>query len=176
MVAFDGDYDGNRDVFVVPAVGGIPKRLTFHPQPDSVDSWTPDGKRILFHNYGSWVDNKPREYTMDLNGGFPVEVPLPLALAGSYSPDGKSLAYLPYERADDAWKRYRGGRATTIWIANLADSSVVKIPRTDSNDHSPMWIGNQIYFLSDRNGPYTLFAYDTVSRPAPPHFSRDRAT
>ena len=164
MVAFDGDYDGNRDVFVVPAVGGIPKRLTFHPQPDSVDSWTPDGKRILFHNYGSWVDNKPREYTMDLNGGFPVEVPLPLALSGSYSPDGKSLAYLPYERADDAWKRYRGGRATTIWIANLADSSVVKIPRTDSNDHSPMWIGNQIYFLSDRNGPYTLFAYDTVSK------------
>ncbi len=164
MVAFDGDYDGNRDVFVVPATGGVPKRLTFHPSSDSVDNWTPDGKRLLFHNSGTWVDNKPRLYTVDLNGSFPVEVPLPLALAGSYSPDGTKLAYMPYERADEAWKRYRGGRATTIWIANLADSAVTAIPRKDSNDHSPMWVGNQIYFLSDRAGAYTLFSYDPASK------------
>ena len=163
-VAFDGEYDGNRDVFVVATAGGVPKRLTFHPQNDSVDGWTPDGKRVLFHNSGSWVDNKPRTFTVDLNGGFPSEVPLPIATEGSFSPDGKQLAYLPYERADEAWKRYRGGRATTIWIANLADSSVVKIPRTDSNDNSPMWVGNQVYFLSDRSGPYTLFSYDTGSK------------
>ncbi len=165
MIAFSGDYDGNTDVYVVPATGGIPKRLTYHPAQDIADGWTPDGKRVLFHNMGTWVDNKPRLYTVDLNAGFPVEVPLPIGLNGSYSPDGKSLAYLPYERADDAWKRYRGGRATAVWIANLADSSVVKIPRTTSNDHTPMWTSaNQIYFLSDRNGPYTLFSYDTASR------------
>ena len=166
MVAFTGEYDGNVDVFVVPAAGGVPKRLTYHPGDDYVDGWSPDGKRVLFHNNGSWVDLKPRMFTVDLNGGFPVEVPLPIGLAGSYSPDGKELAYLPYERADEAWKRYRGGRATTIWIANLTDSSVTaKIPRTDSNDHTPMWIGNQIYFLSDRNGgKYTLFSYDPASR------------
>jgi tricorn protease len=165
MIAFTAEYDGNTDVYVVPAAGGIPKRLTFHPAADLAHAWTPDGSRILFENNGSWVDNKPRLFTVDLKGGFPVEVPLPIATMGSYSPDGKQLAYMPYERADEAWKRYRGGRATTIWIANLADSSIVKIPRTDSNDHTPMWVGNQIYFLSDRNaGKYTLFAYDTASR------------
>jgi tricorn protease len=163
-VAFTGEYDGNVDVFTVPTSGGVPKRLTFHPAADVAWNWTPDGSRVLFSNSGSWVDNKPKLFTVDLNGGFPAEVPLPIATMGSYSPDGKSLAYLPYERADEIWKRYRGGRATTIWVANLGDSSVAKIPRTTSNDHSPMWVGNQIYFLSDRNGPFTLFSFDPASK------------
>src|SRR5207302_3563411 len=60
-----------------------------------------------------------------------------------------------------AWKRYRGGTASPIWIADLADSSIVKIPRTDSNDSSPMWVGDRVYFLSDRSGPTTLFCFDT---------------
>ncbi|BDC51168.1 tricorn protease [Bryobacterales bacterium F-183] len=163
-IAFTGEYDGNVDVYTVPATGGVPKRLTFHPASDIADAWTPDGKQILFRNSGSWVDYKPRLFTVDLKGGFPTPVPLPIALSGSYSPDGKQLAYMPYERADDAWKRYRGGRATTIWIANLADSNVSAVPRTTSNDHTPMWIGNQVYFLSDRNGPYTLFSFDPASK------------
>ncbi len=164
MVAFTGNYDGNTDVFVVPASGGIPKRLTFHPGVDSVRGWTPDGKRILFVNSGTTHNGAVRLYTTSLDGGFPQELLLPTGFQGSYSPDGAQLAYVPFNRADQAWKRYRGGRATPVWIAKLSDSSVTKLPRTDSNDHSPMWIGNKVYFLSDRTGRYSLYAYDVASK------------
>ncbi len=80
---------------------------------------------------------------------------------GSYSPDGSQIAYVPLDHAFDMWKRYRGGRASLIWVAKLSDSSIKKVPRTNSNDFDPMWIGDQVYFLSDRNGPFTLFDYDT---------------
>ncbi|HNG94717.1 MAG TPA: PDZ domain-containing protein, partial [Acidobacteriota bacterium] len=94
----------------------------------------------------------------------PTLIPLPMAFEGSFSADGSQLAYVPVPRAFRAWKRYRGGLAAYIWIANLADSSVVKLPRETSNDFNPMWIGDKIYFLSDRNGPVTLFSYDLKTK------------
>ena len=87
-----------------------------------------------------------------------------MAYEGAYSADGKRLAYTPIPRAFNAWKRYRGGMTSPIWIADLSDSSVQPIPRDNSNDFNPMWVGDKVYFLSDRNGPVTLFAYDTKSR------------
>ena len=80
------------------------------------------------------------------------------------SPDGQSIAYEPIGRAFTMWKKYRGGQTTRIWIARLSDSSVTKVPRTNSNDFNPMWAGDRVYFLSDRNGPFTLFYYDTKSK------------
>ena len=87
-----------------------------------------------------------------------------MAADASFSPDGSALAYVPLESAFGAWKRYRGERAMPIWLAKLSDSSIVKLQRTDSNDWNPMWIGNRIYFLSDGNGPVTLFSYDVASK------------
>ena len=102
---------------------------------------------------------------MPVDGVFPAAVPLPIADAACYSPDGARVAYLPLPPAFDAWKRYRGGRTTPIWIARLSDSSIEqKIPRDNSNDFSPMWIGEKVYFLSDRGGPVTLFEYDLKTR------------
>src|SRR5262245_59720843 len=101
---------------------------------------------------------------MPVDGDYPTGVPLPMGYAGSYSPDGARLAYEPLPLAFGAWKRYRGGRASAVWIANLSDSSVEKLPRVDSNDFNPMWVGDRVYFLSDRNGPTTLFAYDPASK------------
>ena len=164
MIAFTGVNDGNTDVYVIPAAGGVPKRLTFHPGPDIATSWTPDGKRILFYNAGGAHNGQPRLYTVDLNGGFPQELPLPAGTMGSFSPDGAHLVYSPMARADQSWKNYRGGRATPLWIADLADSSVTKIPRTDSNDSSPMWVGGKIYFISDREGTAALYEYDVNTR------------
>ena len=164
MVAFTGQYDGNTDVYVVPATGGVPKRLTFHPGPDLVHSWTPDGKRVVFTNPFSSHNNVPKLFTVDMNGSFPQEVALPTATMGAFSPDGKQIVYSPVLRANAVWKNYRGGRATPLWIANLADASIVKIPRTDSNDHSPMWIGSKIFFISDRAGRDTLYEYDTATK------------
>ncbi len=167
-VAFSGEYDGNVDVYVVPASGGIPRRLTYHPGADVAVGWTPDGKRVLFRSSRNSYSRFNRLFTVPLEGGLPSEVPLPMAEEGSFSPDGSRLAYVPLGRAFTIWKRYRGGRTTPIWIANLADGSVEKIPRENSNDFNPAWVGKTIYFLSDRNGPVTLFAYDTGSKKVTP--------
>jgi tricorn protease len=164
-IAFTGEYDGNVDVFVMPAAGGEPRRLTYHPGQDEAVGWTPDGKRVLFDSSRAIPNDGARLYTLPVDGGgLPDELPLPIALEGSYSPDGTHLAYVPLFQWQEAWKRYRGGQTKKIWIANLADSSIVRIPRENSNDFNPMWVGNRIYFLSDREGPVTLFYYDTASK------------
>jgi len=164
-IAFTGEYDGNVDVYTVPAVGGVPKRLTYHPGADRATAWTPDGKQLLFTSQrGSYSGRFERMYTIPVDGVFPTEIPLPMGYGGSYSPDATKLAYEPIPRAFNAWKRYRGGMASQIWIANLSDSRVEKVQRTDSNDFNPMWVDDKIYFLSDRNGPTTLFSYDTKTR------------
>jgi len=164
-IAFTGEYDGNVDVFVIPAAGGVPRRLTYHPGADVTVGWTPDSKRVLFRSHRAVPNDGDRLYTMPVEGGgLPEELPLPIAEEGSYSADGTHLAYVPLFQWQEAWKRYRGGQTRKIWIANLADSSIVPIPRDNSNDFDPMWVGDRIYFLSDREGPVTLFYYDTKSK------------
>jgi len=166
MIAFTGEYDGNEDVYVIPAAGGIPKRLTTHPGADQVVAWTRDGKRILFRSSRDSYSRFSQLYTVSLSGGLPEVLPLPMAFDGSYSPDSSQIAYVPFTNFVESWQRqrglkhYRGGTASPIWIAKLSDSSVEKVPRTNSNDSTPMWIGNKVYFLSDRDGPVSLYVYD----------------
>jgi tricorn protease len=165
LVAFNGEYDGNQDVYVVPAAGGTPRRLTFHPADDEVVGWTPDGKNVLFASVGnSFYHFAPQLYTVPVDGGFPEMLPLVIATQGSLSPDGTHIAYVPHGQWQKAWKRYRGGQTTPIWIADLKDSSVEKIPRENSNDRNPIWVGDTVYFLSDRGGPVSLYAYDTRTK------------
>jgi len=165
VIAFTGEYAGNQDIYVVPAAGGEPRRLTYHPGPDVAVGWTPDGKRILFFSNRSSHSDPGKFFTIPAEGGFPAEIPLPMADEGSFSPDGSKLAYVPNFQWQEAWKGYRGGQTKKIWIVNLADSSIIdKIPRDNSNDFNPMWVGSKIYFLSDRNGPVSLFVYDTATK------------
>ena len=164
QIAFTGEYDGNVDVFVMPAEGGFPKRLTYHPGEDNAVGWTPDGKQVLFRSARNSFSYFDRLFTAPVQGGFPAELPLPMAQEGSFSPDGSRIAYVPIARWQRAWKRYRGGQTTPIWLATLSNGRIEKIPRDNSNDFNPMWVGDKIYFLSDREGPVTLFSYDTNSR------------
>ena len=165
MIAFTGEYEGNPDVYVIPAAGGVPKRMTYHPGPDFAVGWTADGKQVLFASNRNSEDPQVfRLFTIAVDGTFPTQLPLPLAYEGSYSADGSHIAYRPMQFSHGEWKRYRGGMTTPIWIANLADSSVTVVPHDNSNDFNPLWVGNTIYFISDRNGPPTLFAYDTESK------------
>src|SRR5579884_2482833 len=148
-IAFTGEYDGNIDVFTIPATGGVPKRITYHPDADYAAGWTPDGRRILFRSNRISFSRFTRLFSVSKDGGLPEALPLPMAFSGSYSPDGRRVAYAPLDggqfgRTPErwvAWRRYRGGEASYLWIANLADLGTEKIPRTDSNDINPMWIG-----------------------------------
>ena len=160
-IAFTANYDGNADVYVVPSAGGQPRRLTYHGS-DAAVGWTPDGTRVLFVSDRDSSSDPDHLYTIPIRGdAVPTQLPLSMAEYGSYSPDGTHLAYVPNFQWEPFWKGYRGGQTTPVWIANLADSSIVKVPRQNSNDNDPMWVGDTVYFLSDRNGPVTLFAYDT---------------
>ncbi|MBS0373963.1 MAG: PD40 domain-containing protein [Proteobacteria bacterium] len=163
QVAFTATYDGNTDVYVVPAAGGEPLRLTYHPGPDEALAWTPDGRSILFRSMRTTPRDLPQLYTISATGGFPTPLPLPSGAEAAYSPDGQHLAYTPFPQWQPAWKKYRGGQTTRVWIADLADSHVERVPRENSNDRNPIWVGDRVYFLSDRNGPTTLFEYDTKS-------------
>jgi tricorn protease len=169
-VAFAGEYEGNLDVYVVPAAGGVPLRLTHHPDPDVPVTWTPDGKNIIFRSTRASYGRFLRLFSVPATGGQPTELPLPMAEACSFSPDGKRIAYVPFSNKpafpgrSRPLKHYRGGSASPVWIADLADSQIFKVDRKDSTDFNPMWIGDTIYFLSDREGPMTLYACDVAGK------------
>jgi tricorn protease len=161
-IAFSGEYDGNTDVFTVPAAGGVPKRVTYHPDADRVVGWTPDGKRILFRSNRLSYSRYNQLFTVSPEGGLPDVLPLPMATFGAYSPDGKHMVYAPLDGGQFAtgFTNFRGLEALSRRRSQLSVDGEFgrpehqKIPRTDSNDINPMWIGDKIYFLSDRNGPH----------------------
>jgi tricorn protease len=163
-IAFTGQYDGNTDVFVMPAEGGTPRRLTWHPAADIALSWSRDGKKVLFASTRNSNSNFRQLYLASLDGGLEERLPLPMGWEGSFSPDGKRIAYVPVSRAFSVWKRYRGGLTTPIWVAELSNSRVERVTRENSNDFCPMWVDDRIFFLSDRNGVVTLFSYDLQTR------------
>ncbi len=167
LIAFSGQYDGNTDVYVVPAEGGLPRRLTWHPGPDLVRGFTPDGRAVLFSSPRQVFTNRYTQlFTVPVEGGFPELVAVPNAFTAAFSPDGKRLAYNPIAPRFPQWKHYRGGTVSVIWLYNFADRAVEKIPQPEgrSNDTDPMWMGDKVYFRSDRNGEFNIFSYDTHTR------------
>ena len=172
-IAFTATVGGNTDVYVVSAAGGDPTRLTFHPSMDRVRGWSPDGKRVIFGSNRTSVPHNSylKLWSVSAEGGFAEALPMPRAFSGTYSPDGKRVAYeefgtqmvVQWTEISD-WRHYRGGRTHPIRVMNLADYSGEKLPWTDSNDSYPMWIGNTVYFLSDRNFTRNVFSYQTDTK------------
>lgn len=165
-VGFTGTYDGNVDVYSVPAEGGEPTRLTWHPKDDRTCGFTPDGT-ILFRSQRSVFTNRFEQFfTVGLKGGFPKALPIPSGSRGAVSPDGKFVAYNPLAEAFRQWKNYRGGRTSRIWILALDGLAVEPIPQPDGrcNDTYPMWVGDTVYFLSDRSGEFNLYSYDRKTK------------
>jgi len=166
-IAFSAQYDGNTDVFIIPVEGGIPKRLTWHPGVDLVRGFTPDGKSVLFASQRAEFTSRYFQlFTVPITGGSATQLEIPNAYWATYSPDGKYMAYTPYNDAFRQWKHYRGGQFSSIWLFSFADKSIVKIPQPDGgcNDVQPAWMGNTVYFRSDRNGEFNLFSYDIASK------------
>lgn len=172
-VAFTGEYDGNIDLYTVPATGGEPQRLTWHPGDDQLLSWSADGANLLFLSGRASGTDDAHLFSVPASGGWPERLPLPSVWMASPSPDGKRLAYVPHGQWQQAWKRYRGGQTTPIWLVDLATLAVEKIPRANSNDAWPMWAGGAVYFLSDRDGSVALYRYDTADRKVTRAFAND---
>ena len=141
------------DVYVASASGGEERRITYHPDLDLPVNWTRDGKRILIfslrHRTSFFLG---RLYTIPAQGGFATEVPVPRGWRGSFSPAGDRIAYTPLTNLNEisGWRNYRGGATSRIWLVKLSDASTEVIPRGNFNDSDPMWIGDKVYFVSDR--------------------------
>jgi len=164
-IAYTAHLNGGTDVYIIPATGGVPRRITWHPSGSYVEGWSPDSKDVLILSMASSFRHYLRLFRVHADGsGVPELLPLPSGFEGSFSPDGQSLAYQPFTKWQPAWKRYVGGQTTPIWIVNLKTLDLVKVPRENSNDSNPVWAGNFVYFLSDRNGPVSLFRYDTATK------------
>jgi tricorn protease len=166
-IAFSAQYEGNTDVYVVPAQGGVPERLTWHPGADLVQGFTADGKSVLFTSARAVFTTRFTQlFTVPVDGGVEEALPIPNAARASYSPDGRRIAYNPLGPAFLQWKHYRGGRTSRIWLYETRSHAVEHVPqpRDRANDVDPMWVGDTVYFRSDRNGEFNLFSYDTKSK------------
>ncbi len=173
-IAFTGQYDGDEQVYVMPSTGGEPKQLTFYPArgpltprwgwDNHVYGWTADGKGILFRSMrDAWTLGLNRLYTVPMAGGPAEALPMPESGAGDYSPDGTRVVYSPLFRDFRPEKRYGGGMANDLFIFDLATHDARRIVDHARSDRDPMWIGNAIYFTSDRNGTFNIYAYDVAS-------------
>jgi tricorn protease len=173
-IAFTGQYDGDEQVYVIPSTGGEPKQLTFYPArgplsprwgyDQQVYGWSPDGKYILFRSHrDSWTLPQTNLFKVEATGGPAERLPMPEAGAGDYSADGYKIVYSPQFRDFRPEKRYAGGQANDLYIFDLKTYDVKKIAADTHADRDPMWIGNTIFYTSDRDGHFNFYAYDMGS-------------
>ena len=166
-IAFSAQYEGNIDVYIVSSEGGVPRRLTWHPGADIVQGFTADGKSVLFTSPRNVFTNRFTQlFTVPVEGGPEEPLAIPHANRATFSPDGKRIAYNPLSPQFLQWKHYRGGAVSQIWIYDVATHAVEKVPQPASraNDAGPMWMGDAVYFRSDRDGEFNLYAYDVKTR------------
>ena len=166
LIAFSAEYAGNTDVYVVLAEGGEPRRLTWHPGADLVEGWTPDGKAVLFaSSRATWAPSgAPRFWTVPVEGGVEEPMVLPRGYQGKISSDGTRIAYRMNNSWDEERRNYRGGQNRPIWIVDLKSYDLVSPPWSDSKDVDPVWVGDSVYFISDRDGVANIWAFDTKSK------------
>jgi tricorn protease len=170
-IAFTGQYDGDEQVYVIPAAGGVPKQLTWYPAhgpmpprwgyDNQVYGWTNDSKRVVFRSLrDSWTLGSTKLFTVSVDGGPSEALPMPESGAGAYSPDGGKMVYSQRSRDFRTEKRYGGGQANQLYIFDLASHDAKLITEGPRASRDPMWIGDKIYFNSDRDGHFNLYSYD----------------
>ncbi len=176
QIAFTGQYDGNTEVFLIPAQGGIPKRLTYtatlHRDDISdrmgpnniVMTWADDNHIVYRSRKQSFNSFKGQLFKVSVEGGLSDELPLPSGGFCSYSPDGKKLAYNRVFREFRTWKYYKGGMADDVWIYDFESKKVDNITNTVNQEIFPMWYKNKVFFLSDRDRTMNLFVYDVETK------------
>jgi len=176
-IAFTGQYDGNTEVFIMPATGGEPKRITYTAtlgRDDIADrmgpnnivmGWTPDDKHVIYRGRGtSFNAFKGKIYLAPLNGDLSQELPYAVASWTSYNADGSKMAMNRVFREFRTWKNYRGGMADDIWLVDPASDKAENITNNPAQDIFPMYHGDKIYFVSERDRIANIFVYDTKTK------------
>ena len=162
QIAFSAEYNGTRQVYVMPSAGGAPRQLTWYtdvgPMPprggtdNRVLDWTPDGKHIVVRmNRLPYDERGGRPYLVPVEGGMETPLAVPETGGGMLSPDGSKFVYTPIDRDFRSWKRYRGGRSQDVWIYDLAANTSLQLTADRATDQQPMWVGDTVYFASDRS-------------------------
>jgi len=164
LIAFTGDYDGNPDVYVMNNKGGNITRVTYHPGVDEVVGWHPVYNKIIFNSGRNSTTRYTKLFMISPDGTGLEEVILYDASRGSFSPDGKLIAYNKVSRENRTWKRYTGGLAQEIYIYNFDTNTEENITNFRGTDRMPMWIGSSVYFTSDRNRYLNIYEYNTESK------------
>ena len=165
-IAFTGEYDGGRNLYLIPSDGGAPKRLTWHHSAQPL-AWTNDGKKIVYRT--SYENNyRPisKLFTVSTEGTWPEQLPVPQGVLISYSPDGKKFVYAPKGREEYYWKRYKGGQYMDLWLYDSESKQYAPLTDYVGKNAYPMWIGSKLYFVSDRgaNGISNLYTYDFATK------------
>ena len=172
-IAYSANIDGNYDVFVISVTGGQPRRMTWHPGNDRVLGWTSDGKSVAI--------SSPRErragrsgqlFHVALDGGLPVKVSEARIFDGAWSEDGARFAAIPFasgynglDGGTSGWRGYRGGTTPPIQLIDFGTDTVETLGSERTSNRNPMWMGSQLYFLSDREGEtYNLYRYDPATK------------
>ncbi|MCP5119219.1 MAG: peptidase S41, partial [bacterium] len=173
QIAFTGQYDGDEQVYVIPATGGEPRQLTWYPSngplPDRwgfdhiVYGWDAGGKRVLFRSVREYwgSGSNARLYTVSTEGGLPKPLPMPISGAGDLASDGRRVAYSPLFRDFRTWKRYQGGWAQDLYIYFLDTGETQRVTDHIRTDRDPMWVGDTLYFASDRSGTLNLYRFES---------------
>lgn len=161
-IAFQGNYEGDSDLYVLEIAGGTARRVTHHPATEVLQQWTRDGRLL----YASGAEGAPRSnlqlYTVSPEGGLPAKLPVEFGAMSAISDDGRWLAFTPHTRDHRTWKRYRGGMATDIWLFDLRSGEARQITDWEGTDTAPMWAKGTLYYLSDQ-GPehrWNLWKFD----------------
>ncbi|WP_420385968.1 S41 family peptidase [Roseivirga sp.] len=161
MIAFSGQYDGNQDVYVIPSQGGEPKRLTWHPSGDNVTGWTPEGEVLFSSGRNGHPTKESQFFTVSTTGGHPKELPIPRAVDGEISANGRWIAYQQISFWDPEWRNHRGGQAKPIWIVDLKNYNLKMTPQPDNERHtSPVWMGGVVYYLSERDYANNIWSFN----------------
>jgi tricorn protease len=170
-IAFSAEYSGSRQVYVMAAAGGPPRQLTFYndagvmPPRGGYDyvvlDWTADGSQVLVRcNRTPWGERMGKYFLVSLAGGLEKPLPIPEGGGGTFSPDGGKIVYTPIEREFRTWKRYQGGRAQDVWIYDLQNNASRRLTDFPGTDQHPVWFGDRIFFVSDRDLTLNIYAFD----------------
>ena len=174
-IAFSGEYSGSRQVFVIPSKGGVPRQLTWYNSvgvmpprggwDNAVLDWTPDSKQILIRsNRTTFGERNGKYFLVGLDGKFEKALPIVNGGFGVLSPDGSKIVFTPVDREFRNWKRYKGGRASDLWIYDLKANTSEQITDFDGTDQLPSWSGNNIFFASDRDLKLNIWQYNISTK------------